>query len=204
MGKTFELSFLSSVTLCCLVTILASCDVSSAQRANDIPYSEAEQVVSSDPQKVVLQLVSGGSQTGLVQSFTVYGDGLVDFQKRRKDQALEEFTGNIGASGVQELMSIAVSHGLAEWDADTIMAWTRQKNPRTLNIQDGGNVHVSLHLSEYRRGDVRMQNHSKSFTVKTPKDAAEVYPEIPQFRGVHLLWERLAAERKKRLDQDAP
>lgn len=179
--------------------------VTFAQRSGDIPYSEATFQVSSDPTKVVLQVITSGSALGIVSTITVYGDGLVEFEKKQRGHVLDKYTATaeIGIDGVQELMGVAVSRGLPEWDSSTILAWMRQENPSTLKVVDGARFRVSLTLEEYQRGEYKKSDHAVTFTANAPNRHAEFYPEIQQFQGVVELHQLLTDKWQEARGQQA-
>ena len=193
MGAKARLAGVVVIALGMLFLLLSQ---TMAQRSGDIPYTDATFQISQDSTKVVLQVITSGSALGRISTITLCGDGLIEFEKRERGRILEEYTAtaNIGSAGVHDLMRVAVSHGLPEWDSSTIMAWMRQKRPSTLKVTDGGQIYVALTLERYQRGVFEKTDHAVSFKANAYDKHAEFYPEIKQFQGIVKIADRLFEE----------
>ncbi len=177
-----------------ITTAIAVCSLLLAwagrARASENPYAGAEFTVSSDPSAVVLFVqVLAPAEPKEYRSLRLFGDGRLELSNSkagaseplRRERRLDEVAR-------RDLVNVAVSHGLAEWDATRIESEKAiALNGRQLSISDGNVVTVWLTLETYRRNGEERTGVSKQITVATPGMTIRYFPGIPEFGGVREL-----------------
>ena len=174
------------------------------QRRGEPTYAEASFGYSKDPTRVILH-VTEGRQDMRIQSMTVYGDGRLDIELRTgSETVLVEHSRQLSEAEVSRILRDAVDHGLAEWDNGRMhsLILTKKGGRAYAPSPDARNVTILISLTEYRRGPYEIESLERTARVRGADVAAEVFPEIPEFRGVANLmalmdeeFRRMEAER---------
>ena len=146
-------------------------------------YTEATYSYSHDPTKAVLTIATRG-QNLTTRSVVVFGDGRIEISHNRRG----EWEGRLSQDELDRLIALAVRHGLAEWDGDTIRAWQLADFGRPfLGETDGMVARILLNIAQYQRGEYQAQNLQRAATVRSPAFVADTFPNIPQFTAIEEL-----------------
>jgi len=158
--------------------------------------NDAIWTVSTDPTKPLLKISTSGMD-GTRRSALLYGDGRLQLE--------HNYYGNweqqLSTEEIHAIISIAVTHGLAEWDSETILARQVHKYGSPFPGVDGLYVGILLSLESYERGSYKPSGPlSRSFGVRSPRSAAKHFPDWPEYPGIEKLvkWlrDRIEAARK--------
>ena len=152
-------------------------------------YAEATCVYSLDPTKAVLTISASGNSSSR-QTVIVFGDGRLELSDNRRGK----WVGQISRQEMDELIDLAVSHGLAEWDNATLRAWQLADFGPFPGKVDGVSFRVILALDRYQRGGYVHENLERLALVRSPSFVAEHFPDIPQFHAVAELANWMVAQ----------
>ena len=160
---------------------------SSCCSAEDV-YGGAEFTISSDPSAVVLFVQGHAVQSSVTHSMRLFGDGRLEVTVTGQAPVPDRRVTQLDKTAQQDLVGIAVRHGLPEWDT------TRIESEKAIALKgqhlataDGYVVTVMIALETYRRGDRQLEGVVKKMSVTSPATAVEYFPEIQEFRGIHEL-----------------
>jgi hypothetical protein len=160
-------------------------------------YAGATYHYSHEPTKAVLTISTRG-QNLTTRSVIVFGDGRLEISHDR----IGEWEGQISREEMDRLMDMAVRHGLAEWDGDTIRAWQLADFGRPfLGEADGMTTRILLNLEWYERDGYQVEELRRVATVRSPAFVAERFPDIPQFTAIENLVSWLAGRIEEETQQ---
>lgn len=152
------------------------------------PYASAEFTVSSDPKAVVLFVQGHSMMVDETQSMRLFGDGRLELALSGRSPQPERRVLQLDESAQQELLAIAVRHGLAEWDTTRIESEKAiVLNGRQRTTADGYVVSVTLVLETYQRGSLDRSNVRKKMSVSNPDVSVNDFPGVYEFRGLFEL-----------------
>lgn len=174
-----------------VLVLAVVCAVSAeADRPPETASAKAAYTLSTDPDVVVLSVVSR-YQPNLLRSLELRGDGDLRLSSR------PPLPGQAGRYRLRleyremvELLEVAVSAGLVEATVEDIEG-KRAMNRFRASIYPPGTVEVAVNLATYTR-DGRTRRDLKN-TVEYGARYAQSYPEIPEIRGLEALSERIDA-----------
>jgi len=162
------------------------------------PYLNAQFSFSSDSTKAVLTIITSGMSPPQ-RSLILYGDGRLELENNREGS----WVSFVDIHEMESILNTAVSHGLAEWDGDTINAQMLRDHGKPFGGPvDGMNVHILLVLDEYERGSYKVDEVRRSISVASPRFYAEHFPKIPQFDGIMKVWSWMVEEMKQARDSE--
>lgn len=146
-------------------------------------------VVSSDAAVAVLSVEANAPSSGNSLSMTLFGDGQLEFHRKRWRQPEEKYWRlQLSPSETEDLLRLAIDAGLAEWDESRIAASMREATggrvPRSV---DGTTVTVSLALAEYKNGSFQARDLKKTIRYANPDRAAEAFPGIKELAALNAL-----------------
>lgn len=149
-------------------------------------FETAAFTTSSDPSAVVLFVqVSYRTAPRESRSMRLFGDGRLEISSSGDRRPAQQRERRLDEAAQQELVGLAVRHGLAEWDATRIESEKAiALNGRQFTTADGSMVSVRLALETYVRGGVERTGVSRRVDVANPLLTAERFPNIPEFKGV--------------------
>lgn len=147
-------------------------------------FAAAKFTVPSDPDRVVLSLRQS-SMSLRVRKLKLYGDGKLELV----DEHLAEYVRYLDDTELQAVMSIAIQHGLVEYDELTMAArkWMRFQRRPPPPAADSGNVHVVVSINDYEHAGFEAKKAQSEFSLPDLYGDTRYFPEIPQFRGVAAL-----------------
>ena len=177
--------------------LLAVCSL--GQRRGEPTYTETTFDYSRDSTRVVLHIIER-TQDMTIRAMTIYGDGRLDLEIRTGiETILAEYSRQISTADMDRILRDAVDHGLVEWDNGRIhsLQLTSRAGRGYGPPEDSGNVTVLISLTEYRRGAYQLKDVERTIRVRGSEFAAEVFPEIVEFKGVNNLVARLNREFKE-------
>ncbi|MEM6792843.1 MAG: hypothetical protein AAF725_02610 [Acidobacteriota bacterium] len=153
-------------------------------------YADAEYKRSHDPLKAILTLHGELDWDAISVTLVVYGDGRMEYSDTRGGAG----AGQMAAEDLDALFDRAVSHGLAEWDSDTVRAWHLQDLGTVFpGMTDAARFRTIIALESYERGSYRVTDAVRSVDTKSPDYASEILPDIPQYVVLaelsKLLWD---------------
>jgi hypothetical protein len=166
------------------------------QRRGEPRYAEANFDYSRDPTRVILHIVEG-RQDLKIQSMTIYGDGRLDLEIRPGPETiLSEHSRQLSDVEMTRILRSVVDHGLAEWDNGRIhsLQLTKRGGRAYAPPPDARNITILISLREYRRGPYEMKNLERTIQVRGAEYAVEIFPDIPEFRGVLNLMSQMDEE----------
>jgi hypothetical protein len=152
-----------------------------------VPFDQAQFVYSTNPAKVVLSIAIEG-MTPARSLFTLYGDGrLTRLEFWGNDEKVRtEVT--LTADQLKDLLGIAVTHGLAEWDL------TRVQDQQIARIgqlyvapDDESRILILLSLTEYRRGEFYRAPVEEKIRFSGAAFFSRRLPKIPEIEGIQKL-----------------
>ena len=130
--------------------------VAACVAAEEPDYTQAEFTYPSDPTRELLHVSSAGTMIKSTHSMTLTGDGTLTLRSNHEGRE-EEYTSLLENREVEQLLRLAVDHGLAEWDETRVQAKqldvTRGRGATTPT--DASRAHVRLSIDDYGRGSYR-------------------------------------------------
>ncbi len=162
-------------------------ELSAARREGSIEipaanYESAKFTLSSDPTELIF---SFGRLYGLstTRSMRLYGDGRLELRNIEQGNVTREsFDRILDYPDMVELVRIAVDHGFAEWDHDTL---------RWRSRTDAGGAGGEIHLETYQRGEYTRNNLTRKYQLPDVGLALERYPERIQVQGLKAILQAL-------------
>jgi len=156
--------------------------------AQESPYASAEFSVSSDPANLILLVQGYSTSVDVTDSLRLFGDGRLELAVSGRLPEPERRQLMLTEAAKEELVAIAVRHGLAEWDTSRIESEKSiLLNSRQMGTSDGYVLTVTLALESYRRGSFERADVVKKMSVASPDLAMEYFPGLPEFRGLFEL-----------------
>lgn len=146
---------------------------------------------SDDPAAVVLYLQLFGTGTDSATSYTLYGDGRLQCEKRvaRQTRTSER---QLEPRDVRGLLALAIEHGLADWDDTRIESEMAREQPGIDSIvTDAETTSLTIALVRFQRGARVTQDLRKRIRVTAPDLAAKAFPAIREFNGLVQVRVRL-------------
>ena len=177
-----------------LATVLDE-EIRLAQREGSIELPEeafknATFTLSSDPDRLVL---SFQRQYGLMysRSMRLYGDGRLELRHIEKGNVTREsFDRELDYPDMVDLVRLAVDHGFAEWDADSLGSILGIRSVSTDASSAGG----ELHLESYQRGAYAIENLTRTFRFGDVHMAREHSADVLQVQGLLAILQALDAQ----------
>lgn len=147
-------------------------------------FAAAKFTVPSDPGRVVLSLRQS-SMSLRVRKLKLYGDGKLELV----DEHSAEYVRYLDDSELQTVMSIAIQHGLVEYDELAMVAkkWMRYQRRPPPPVADSGHVHVVVSVNDYEHAGFEARQAESELSLPDLYGDTRYFPEIPQFRGVAAL-----------------
>ena len=145
------------------------------------PYSEAEFSISDDAAVMVLSVQHAG------RSMRLYGDGRLDLQRfDRRGAVVASHDRNLPFAEMTELVRLAVDHGFAEWDRDSLdfLGIASRSSHPTVAFGE-------LHLESYQRGEYARDGLDRSFRFGDVCLGLEYSADVLQIQGLKAMQQAL-------------
>jgi len=156
--------------------------------AQESPYASAEFSVSSDPAKLILCVQGYSTSVDVTDSLRLFGDGRLELAVSGRLPEPERRQLILTEAAKEEIVGIAVRHGLAEWDTSRIESEKSiLLSSRQMATSNGYVLTVTLALERYRRGSLDQADLVKKMSVASPDLSMEYFPGLPEFRGLFEL-----------------
>ncbi len=160
---------------------------------------------SADPGEVVLLVTSRGGMVGVHSTFTLYGDGRLEYRHEGIDGTLhEKYDFHLDYSEMEKLLRLAVDHSLLDATEKDIENKVKALRPdgRLPNITDGVVVVFEVTLTSYRTTGGERGKTTNKIRLPEPTYLSRYY-NIPELHGLAAIlgqmsdYRRLAREHLK-------
>ncbi len=171
--------------------------------------NEATVRFSADPGELVLTYSSYGVNTGIEVTFSLYGNGRLEYQEfvhgapsvpiqlRRQEEVYLEY------HMVEDLLRLAVDHGLLDASRADIQDKIKSLNSGRLPLEiDCGYSTLEISLIAYSRSGKEYGPSDNKITLFCPLLRVREYSDIEEYRGFQLLSQQLTALRKSAEDTE--
>ena len=147
-------------------------------------YKQATFAVSSDPEQLVLSFrvwIYGSAEMSL------YGDGRLELQvSDHRGVEQESYTRQLTFAEMTGLVRLAVDHGFAEWNPDSLDFEGLTKRSSHPIIASG-----ELHLDHYQRGEYAREDLVRHFKIGDVHSALKFSADVLQVKGYRALRQTL-------------
>lgn len=157
------------------------------------PENSSNFSFSADPGEVVLFVAYRGGMLGVEPSFTLYGDGRLQYRSQGFSGTLyEEYQFSLSYQEMEEILQLVVNHGLIDASREGIDRKLRQLRPsRDLpKVIDGSDMSIRISLESYGRDGKQLGAVSNEITINSPSALSRHY-DIEELHGCAALEERM-------------
>ena len=164
-------------------------EISEARREGSIDlaapdYEQATFAVSSDPTQLIMSFrvwIYGSAEMSL------YGDGRLELRvSDHRGVEQESYTRQLTFAEMTGLVRLAVDHGFAEWNPDSLDFEGLTKRTSHPIIASG-----ELHLDDYQRGEYAREDLARSFKIGDVHIALKLSADVLQVKGYRALRQAL-------------
>lgn len=152
-------------------------------------YKAATFTLSSDPAQLILSFRMSHGYSGM-KSLSLYGDGRLELRITGRDGrdlvTRESFDRSLTYPDMVSLVRLAVDHGLAEWDSDSLRF--HGITARSTHTQGAAG---ELHLESYDREEYSRIKLARQFKFGDIRMAREFSADVLQVRGLESMIQAL-------------
>ncbi len=144
-------------------------------------YKDATFTFSSDPTQLIFSFRVSTEGDG--PSMRLYGDGRLELQRfDRWGAVVASHDRNLPFAEATELVRLAVDHGFAEWDRDSL-----KFRSNTVLISHTVVAFGELHLESYRRGEYARDGLDRSFRFEKVYYDLKYSADVLQIQGLKAM-----------------
>ena len=148
-------------------------------------YANATFALSSDPEQLILSFRMTSDGAG--PSMRLYGDGRLELRRfDRRGGIVAGHDLRLPFEEMTRLVRLAVDHGFAEWDRDSLDFRGLGRVPSHPTAAVG-----ELHLESYQRGEYVRDGLARTFMIGDVRRALEYSADVLQVQGLEAMQQAL-------------
>lgn len=153
---------------------------------------------SADPGEAVLRVLYDKTMTGINFSFTLYGDGRLEYKSFDiHGNVYEEFNFSLEFSDMKALLNVVAEHNLVEASRGDIEKKVRalHQRGRLPRLVDAGDMTIETSLTSYKRNGHEQGPSANSVTLHAPAALSREY-DLTELQGFAKINELMSRYRK--------